>query len=155
MTGQPSTFSRSVEQIADDFGSVARSWSEESRLVRDEAMGAELLLTREFIEQIGICLETADRLNDLAIRQTGHLIRDYVATLRHVATEPGLHNVREIVLSHWQRRLEHLAEGSDEFAGLVRSETRKVADALFGMWRPFATVLGRDWSKRPGSAHPQ
>jgi hypothetical protein len=147
MTVRPSAFTRRVEQIADDLGSVARTWTAESRLVRDEAMGAELLLTREVIEQIGIWFETADRLNDLAVRQAGHLFRDCVATLQHAASEPGLHNVRDIVLGHCQRRLAHLAEGSDEFSALVRSESRKVTDALFGLWRPFAAVVGRDWQK--------
>lgn len=145
MTDRDSPLSRSVLQIARDVESAARTWSRESRQVRDEAMGAELLATREIVEQFGILFESVDRLNDLAVRQTGHLVRDYAATLRQAVTEPGLHNCRDLVLGHWQRRIGHLVEGGDEFAALVRSETAKFGDALFGLWGPFAATLARDW----------
>jgi len=155
MTDRQSTFSRSIGQIGHDIEAVAQTWSAESRLVRDEAMGAELLLARELIEQFGVLFETADRLNDLFVRQTGHLLRDYAATLKHAAAEPGLHNCQDLVVTHWQRRIGHIAEGSDELSALVVSETRKWGDALFGLWRPFAAVVGRDWqTQRPRSDSP-
>jgi len=151
MTERPSAFNRSVEQIAHEVQAVARSWSEESRLVRDEAMGAELLLSREIVEQFGILFESADRLNDLFLRQAGHLFRDFAATARHAAAEPGLHNCRDVAIDHWQRRIAHIAEGSSELTALLRSEGAKFGEALFGLWRPFAAVLDRDWqdSRRP------
>lgn len=145
MTDRTSAFTRSIEQVSDDLEAIARTWSQEGRLVRDEAMGAELLLTRELIEQFGILFETFDQLNDIAVRQAGYLLTDCVATLRHAAGEPGLHNCRDIAIDHWQRRLGHLAEGSQALVVLARSESRKWSDALFSLWQPFATVLGRDW----------
>jgi hypothetical protein len=155
MTDRPSAFTRSIEQVAHDIEAVAQTWAQESRLVRDEAMGAELLLTRELIEQFGIVFETADQLNDLFVRQAGYALRDYADTLRHAASEPGLHNCRDVAMGHLQRRIGHLVEGSDEFAALMRSGTGKLGDALFGLWRPFAAVLGRDWrGARTPSAKP-
>jgi hypothetical protein len=145
MTDRSSAFTRSIDQVAEDLEAIARTWSQEGRLVRDEAMGAELLLTRELIEQFGILFETFDRLNDLAVRQAGYLLSDCLATLRHAAGERGLRNCRDIAIDHWQRRIGHIAEGSDALVALARSESQKWSDALFSLWRPFTTVLGSDW----------
>jgi len=145
MNDRSSAFNRSIDQVAEDLEAIARTWSREGRLVRDEAMGAELLLTRELIEQFGILFETFDQLNDIAVRQVHYLFSDCVATLRHAAREPGLHNCRDITIDHWQRRIGHIAEGSEAVAALTRAEAQKWSDALFSLWRPFATVLGRDW----------
>lgn len=125
-------------------------WSNTSRLVREEAVGAELLATREFIEQWGVLLETFDGLNDLAVRQLRYLAEDHYATLRRAATEPGQHNCRDIAYAHAERRIRHLAEGAADFSTLAATGLRRFGDAAFGLWRPFAAVLRRDW-QGPGT----
>jgi len=146
MSERPSAFSRDLAELAQDLETVARSIGTETRLLRDEAMGAELVLTRELIEQWGVMIETADGLNDLLVRQAGHLLEDWLATLRQAASEPGQHNCRDLAIAHWQRRLEHLGEGGRDLYALVSAGSRKYADAAFAVWRPFVTVLGRDWN---------
>lgn len=146
---------RSAGQIARDVEAIARTWSKESRLARDEAVGAELLLSRELIEQFGILFETADRLNDLALRQAGHALRDWTATIRHAAAEPGLHNCRDLAFDHLRRRIDHVTEGANELRSTVDSAARRLGDTVFALWRPFLTVLGRDWRDRQsGSGSP-
>ena len=148
-----SAFSRDPAELAGEPGDSARTWSEESRLLRDEAMGAELLLTRELVEQWGILFETVDGLNDLLVRQAGHFIEDHLATLRATVSNPGPPNCSDILTAHWRRRIAHLTEGGQECVSLIQTESRKYRNALFGLWRPFATVLGRDWDERRTRPH--
>jgi hypothetical protein len=46
-----SAFGRDLADLARELETVARTIGAEARLLRDEAMGAELLFTRELIEQ--------------------------------------------------------------------------------------------------------
>ena len=128
-------------------------WSNASRLVREEAVGAELLATREFIEQWGVLLETFARLNDLVVRQLRYLAEDHYATLRRAATEPGQHNCRDIAYAHAERRIRHLAEGAADLSTLAATGLRRFGDAAFGLWRPFAAVLRRDWQGQGNRNH--
>jgi hypothetical protein len=152
--GRPSAFSRNPEELVREAADASRTWGEESRLLRDEAMGAELLLTRELVEQWGILFEAAEGLNDLLVRQAGHFIEDHLATVRATMAQPGPHNCSDILVAHWRRRIEHLTEGGQACAALLQTESRKFGNALFGLWRPFATVLSRDWDERRIRTHP-
>jgi hypothetical protein len=133
-----------IGRLREDLGTVARAWTDASRRVRDDATGAELLFARELVLQFGTLLQAADRMNDLAVRQASHAFYDWMSTLSHAASAPGPLEWPAVVEAHWRRRLEHLAEGASEFANLIGSEAHNVADAVFGLSRPFAAVLARD-----------
>jgi hypothetical protein len=95
---------------------------------------------------VGVVVEAAEGLNDLLVRQTGHLLTDWLATLRLGARAPSQQNCRNLVIAHWQRRLDHLGEGGRDLCALVSSSSHKYAEATAAAWRPFLTVLGRDWN---------
>jgi hypothetical protein len=141
MSDMSSEITAGIGRLRDDLGTVARAWTDASRRVRDEATGAELLLARELVLQFGTLLQAADRMNDLAVRQAAHAYYDWMSTLSHLAAGPSLQEWPAVVEAHWRRRLEHLAEGASEFANLIGSETHNVAEALFGLSRPFAAAL--------------
>jgi DNA-binding ferritin-like protein len=143
-----SAFSKDIQHIAEDVEHLAEDLSHDSRMMRDEVVGAEILATKEVTEAVGILWEVAERLNTIGGEQMRYLFDDYAATYEEFIKTPGLHNYADVVMNHWLRRMDHIADGTRSVANLVTRETNLLEDVIFGMWKPFVAVLNRDWSSR-------
>lgn len=143
-----SAFNKDIRRIAEEVEEMAEDLDEDSRLIADEMVGAEILATKEITEAVGILWEVAERLNAIGTEQARMLVDDYITTCKEFSETPGLHNYADLVMNHWQRRLEHVADGARSVADLVTNETNVFEDVFFGMWKPFMAVVNRDWSSR-------
>jgi len=143
-----SAFSKDIERIAQDVEHLADDLGQDSRMMRDELVGAEILATKELTEKIGILWEVAERLNAIGTEQARQFVDDYATTFREFSNAPGLHNYSDMLMNHWLRRLDHIADGTRAVANLVTKETNLLEDVVFGMWKPFLAVLNRDWTSR-------
>lgn len=131
--------SRSVDELATD---LARG----SRLVGEEAVGAELLAGRELVAQAGIFWSLAESLQRLALGQTELLVRDHLHTLGELF-DPSLRGRPAAILgAHLERRLRHSAEGLAEGADLVAASLDESSAAARRMWESFTAVVRNDWS---------
>lgn len=140
-----SAFEKDVESLARDMEDLAQDLTEDSRLVREEMVGAELLAAREVVENLGIVWETLEALNDLCVRQLTYLASDHGESLRRLVADPRPEHLPMLAASHCQRRLEHLAEGVSEASRLVVKGSDDAATILFSLWKPFFAVIDRDW----------
>lgn len=143
-----SAFNKDIRRIAEEVEEMAEDLDEGSRLIADEMVGAEILATKEITEAIGILWELGERLNAIGTEQARMFVDDYVTTCKEFNSAPGLHNYSDLIMNHWQRRLEHVADGARSVADLVTSETNVFEDVVFGMWKPFMAVVNRDWNSR-------
>ncbi|MDH3644815.1 MAG: hypothetical protein OES38_22100 [Gammaproteobacteria bacterium] len=84
-----SAFSKDIQRIAEDVEHLADDIGHDSRLVRDEMVGAEILATKEITEKIGILWEVAERLSDIGSEQARLLWDDYVTTYKEFSNAPG------------------------------------------------------------------
>jgi hypothetical protein len=139
-----SAFAKDVQRVAEEVEHLG----EDSRLVGEEVVGAEILLTKELTEKIGIVWETAERAGAIGTEQIRHFIEDYLATAREFSETPGLHNFLDLTLNHLGRRITHVSEGARAVADLVAEESGRLEDAVLGVWKPFLAVLNRDWESR-------
>jgi hypothetical protein len=140
-----SAFQKDVEALAQDMEELAEDISEDSRLIGEEMVGAEILATRELIEYLGVTWETLDEMNDVFLRQLRHLAQDHADSAREFLADPGLAQFSAVVLSHCQRRIEHISEGVSQASHLVVRGGDNVTEVLFGLWKPFFAVINRDW----------
>lgn len=140
-----SAFQKDVEALAQDVEELTEDLGKDSRLIREEMVGAEILATRELIENLGLVWETLDEMNDVIVRQVRHLAQDHANSAREFFADPGLAQFSAVTLSHCQRRLEHIAEGVSEASHLVVRGGDNATDILFGLWKPFFAVINRDW----------
>ncbi len=148
-----SAFQKDIEALAHDVEELADDIGKDSRLIREEMVGAEILATRELIENLGIVWETLDELNDVIVRQVQHLARDQAKSVRDFLADPGPAQFSAVALAHCQRRLEHIAEGVSEASSLMVRSSDHASDILFGLWKPFFAVINRDWQgKRRASS---
>jgi len=143
-----SAFSKDLRRIAEDVERLADDLGQDSRMMRDEAVGAEILVSKEITEKIGILWEVAERLNAIGTEQARQLWDDYATTWNELTSATPQHNYSDLVMNHWLRRLEHIADGTRSVANLLTKETNLLEDVVFGLWKPFFAVLNRDWSSR-------
>lgn len=151
-----SAFSKDIQRIAEDVENLADDLGHDSRTLRDEVVGAEILATKEITETIGILWEVAERLNAIRAEQARLLFDDYAATFDEFtnaftdapSNPPGLRSYSNMAANHWQRRVEHMADGARSVANLVTKETNLLEDVIFGMWKPFFAVVHRDWDSK-------
>lgn len=137
-------FAKDVQRVAEEVEHLG----EDSRLVGEEVVGAEILLTKELTEKIGILWETAERASAIGTEQIRHLVEDYLATAREFSETPGLHNFFDLTANHLARRITHVSDGARAVAELVAEETGRLEEAVLGVWKPFLAVLNRDWESR-------
>ena len=140
-----SAFQKDIESLARDMDDLAHDLTEDSRLVSEEMVGAELLATRELVENFGILWETLEAMNDICVRQLTYLATDHGESLKALFTNPRLEHLPALAASHCQRRLEHLSEGVSEASRLVVKGSDDAASILFSLWKPFFAVIDRDW----------
>ncbi len=147
-----SAFQKDIEALAHDVDELAQDFSQDSRLWREEMVGAEILATKELIENLGILWETLDEMNDVCVRQLRHLGQDHADSARQFFSDPSLAQIPAVATSHFQRRLEHIAEGVSEASRLLVKGTDNAAEILFGLWKPFFAVINLDWQGKRKSA---
>ena len=112
------------------------------RLVSEEAVGAEILVAKEMIENIGIFLGTLERLDDTLVKQVRWFFEDYTSAYKCLAQT---RDFTEVVADHCQRRLEHVANGFQEVSQAATQGISLFEQELFGLGKPFFAVIDRDW----------
>ena len=114
------------------------------RLVSEEAVGAEILVAKEMIENIGIFLGTLERLDDTLVKQVRWFFEDYKSAYKCLVQT---RNFSEVVADHCQRRLEHVANGFEEVSQAATQGISLFEQELFGLWKPFFAVIDHDWKR--------
>lgn len=142
--GRISAFAKDVQRVAEEVEHLG----EDSKLVGEEVVGAEILLTKELTETIGILWDSAERAGAIGAQQVRHCVEDYLATAREFSETPGLHNFLDLTTNHLARRITHVSEGARAVADLVAEGTGRLEEAVVGVWKPFLAVLNRDWESR-------
>lgn len=134
-------------------GRLARNLNKNLRLVGEEVVGAEILVAKEMIENIGIFLVTLERLDDILLKQVRWFFEDYTSAYKCL---PQTRDFTEVVADHCQRRLAHVADGFKEVSEAVTQGISLFEQELFGLWKPFFAVIDRDWkrSAKAGLAKP-
>lgn len=126
---------------------MAENLEDDTRLAREEAVGAELLYTRDLIANLGIFWDTAEQLGDLCIRQVRQFAEDNMDTLSALLeSHPG--EVPNVVGRHLERRMRHVGQGFEESMRLLTAQYEKTGQTLFRIWTPFAAVVRQDWASR-------
>ncbi|MFB3106726.1 MAG: hypothetical protein ACE1ZA_17635 [Pseudomonadales bacterium] len=124
------------------IGVLAESLNKDLRLVSEEVVGAEILATKEVIENIGIFLDTLERLDNIRVEQVRWFFEDFATTYKRFAQSQDFPYV---VTDHCQRRLEHVADGFQQVSQAVTREISIFEQILFSLWKPFFAVVERDW----------
>jgi hypothetical protein len=131
---------------------LAENLNKDLRLVGEEAVGAEILVAKEMIENIGIFLSTLERLDDTLVKQVRWFFEDYTSAYKCLAQT---RDFTEVVADHCQRRLEHVADGFQEVSQAATQGISLFEQELFGLWKPFFAVVDRDWKRvepaKPGN----
>ncbi len=143
-----SGFGQELERLTEDAEDLARSLERRTSLAREEAVGAELLASRELIAQFGLAWETAAELGDLYVRQLRYLIEDNVATLGKLVDGSAQGRLAEVVGEHCERRIGHVGEGINHGIEVMSKQSESARAALQAMWAPFFAVVRQDWSQQ-------
>lgn len=137
---------RDLDRLTREADELADTLQQESRLAREESVGAEILATRDLVAHFGILWDTVDQLGNLAGRQARHFALDYAATLSELTRPAG--GAGTAVGNHLDRRLTHIAEGFGEALEVMSRQSEKACGAAFALWSPFFSVVRQDWTGR-------
>jgi hypothetical protein len=149
----PSAFRKDLSRLAREVEDLSASLKAESRLAREEAIGAELLASRDLVGQLGNLLEAAEQLGDLYVQQLRYWVDDHAATLSALVAGGSADSGRCVIGQHFERRMAHVTEGLAISARVLARQSTASSHTLFHLWKPFLDVMSRDWSgqrKRPG-----
>ena len=145
-----SAFRKDLDRLAREAEALTESLGADSRLAREEAVGAEILATRDLMTHLGIVWDTVEQLGDLAGRQARLFVEDYLTTmsilLDGTAREQGA-----VLGAHVERRLTHIAQGLDQSIEVLSTQSQKACDSLFRIWSPFFSVVRQDWTRQRGT----
>jgi hypothetical protein len=148
---------RNLDQLTEEAEALADNLERDRHLAGEEAVGAELLATRDLVANLGIALDTATGLADVYARQMRHLFEDYAATWSSLSGGQSPAQPLTVLSEHLTRRVEHVTEGVNESIELVSTQSERAWEALYRLWAPFAAVVRQDWSgpQRRGRSHEQ
>lgn len=127
------------------------------RIAGEEAVGAELLATRDLIAHVGIAWDTAEQMGDLAARQARYLLDDYLTCAAAMAGRSDgdpAEQRRRAFENHIERRVGHVVEGVEQTIELLSTQSERAWDALFQLWSPFLAVVRQDWTRSDGDPYP-
>jgi hypothetical protein len=148
-----SAFRKDLSRLARELEDLSASLKAESRLAREEAIGAELLASRDLVGQLGSVWEAAEQLGDLYVQQVRYWVEDHAATLSAAVAGGSADNARCLLGQHIERRIAHVTEGLTVSARLLAGQSATTSRTLFRLWKPFLDVMSRDWAgqrDRPG-----
>jgi len=137
---------RNLEQLTREAEELADTFEHDRHLAGEEAVGAELLATRDLVAHLGIALDTATGLADVYARQVRHLFEDCAATWSSLSGGQGSPQPLSALNDHLSRRVEHVTEGVNESIEVVSTQSERAREALHRLWAPFAAVVRQDWS---------
>lgn len=143
-TFRPRPFRLEPPSVSDH--GLPEPFDREAHLAGEEALGAELLVSRELLAHVGIFYDTVEQITQLASRQARHLANDYAATAAAAVGGPGSGDPAVVFAAHVTRRLTHLTEGAAEVVSVITTQSQKACRALYDLWLPFHRVIVRDWS---------
>lgn len=137
---------RNLEQLTREAEALAGNLERDRHLAGEEAVGAELLATRDLVAHLGIALDTATGLADVYARQLRHLFEDYATTWSSLSGGQSPAQPLSVLNDHLTRRVEHVTAGVNESIELVSAQSERAWEALYRLWAPFAAVVRQDWS---------
>jgi hypothetical protein len=144
-----------LDRLTHEVEELAASLDGETRLARrlagEEAVGAELLATRDLVAHLGIAWDTAEQLGDIYVRQLRLLMDDYRTTAAALLSSEGLAPLPQVVNAHLDRRLRHAGEGLEQGIEVFSRQSAKACGSLLELWAPFLAVVRSDWMQRRGS----
>jgi len=148
------TLRRNLDRLTREAEELAESFERDRRLAGEEAVGAELLATRDLVAHFGIAMDTATGLADVYFRQVRLAMEDYAATWSSLTATTAAAQPCDVLAEHVSRRVEHVTRGVNESIELVATQSERAWEALPRLWSPFAAVVRQDWSgseRRRGS----
>lgn len=137
-----------VRRLTNDGRRLAQDVEAQADVVEQEIVAAEFIAAEESIENLGSFLGMLSELNDVHTRQWQKLADDYLATLRQLGEARSAAALIQANFDHYRRRSEHITEGLGEAFDVLTSEGRFLTETVVEMWRPFFTMLRRDWAAR-------
>lgn len=143
------TLQRNLERLTREAEDLADTLEQDRRLAAEEAVGAELLATRDVVAHLGIAWDTLEGLGALYARQARLLADDYADTWKALTREGGPGRAPEVIGAHLERRVDHLTAGVNEGIELLSTQTGRACDALIRLWAPFTAVVRQDWRRAP------
>ena len=111
-----------------------------SRLIGEELLGAELLASRELAESAGSLWETLERGGQIQQQQLNLLCKDYLQYVEELANPFAVPQATARLL---QRRVTHVGDGWQAFGNLLQEEFTPITRA----WRSFFDVVKQDWRR--------
>ncbi len=128
------------------IGRLTENLNKNLRLVGEEVVGAEILVAKEMIENIGIFLLTLERLDHIRVEQVRWFFEDFTTAYKRLVRPQGF---TDVVADHCQRRLEHVADGFQQVSQAATQGISLFEQVLFSLWKPFFAVIDRDWKRSP------
>ena len=147
-----SAFKKDLDRLTREAEELAESYGAQSRLAGEEAVGAEILVSRDLVAHLGILWDTMEQLGDIAGRQARYFTDDYRATLGKLLGGSGADNRGAALARLLENRLTHLAEGLEQGIEVMSAQSEKACEALFELWSPFFSVVRQDWSRQRSRA---
>jgi hypothetical protein len=141
------TLRRNLDRLTREAEDLADTIERDRRLAGEEAVGAELLATRDLVAHLGIAWETLEGLGDLYARQARLLAGDYADTWKALTREGVSRSVHEVIGAHLERRVDHVTAGVNEGIELLSSQSERACHVLIRLWAPFTAVVRQDWRR--------
>lgn len=140
-------------RLSHEAEELAHSLEGESRLAGEEAVGAELLATRDLVAHLGIAWDTAEQLGDIYVRQLRLLADDFRTTAAQLLPGEQRPPLRQVISAHLDRRLRHTGEGLEQGIEVCSRQSARACGSLLELWAPFLAVVRSDWTQRRDDVH--
>jgi hypothetical protein len=111
-----------------------------SKLIGEELIGAEILASRELAESAGSLWDTLERSGRIQQQQFSLLCKDYAQYAGEV-TNPFA--IPQATVRLLQRRVTHVGDGWRAFGKLLQDEYAPIGRA----WSSFFDVVKKDWRR--------
>lgn len=137
-----------VRRLTADGQRLAQDVGDQRDVVEQEIVAAEFIAAEESIENLGSLLGMFSELNGIHTRQWQQLADDHIDTLRQLSEARSAAALLQAGLDHYRRRGQHVTEGVGQAFDVLTSEGRFLTETLVDMWKPFFSMLRRDWAAR-------
>jgi hypothetical protein len=141
-----SAFRKDLSRLTREVEDLSASLRADSRLVGEEAVGAELLASRNVVAQLSGLWDTAEQLGDLYVQQLRYWLEDHAETLSEAVRGTPARGGAGLLGRHLERRLAHITEGATAAGRLLSSQSAMASRTVWQLWKPFLDVMDRDWA---------